>query len=353
MKKHKILITAILSAIALTACSLESTEQPTTSIAKVSEQGTTEKTTQAETTEAETTTESNLPEYAKVGEMVCSDTWNVALLYAKEYDSIDSDFFQDKPTDGNKYLALFFDVKNVSGKNDFFNTMYFEGYADDYSVNAQITLNKPDDYPSVGGDVDAGRMSRGVIVYEVPADWSKFEIVYKDGIWTSHKTASFVIGKEDLSPTDYVFDGLVHGDYVFDESLKTEIGTEINDDSWNVKFLDYKTYDSLGDGFLEEKAKDGHEFAVFFLEAKNTSSADDYFNSLYFRSYVDGYLTDSSIVFGDIDGYSSMSGDVASGKMIKGYIAFEIPKEWKNIEVIYDDGTLVENKVAVFAVTNK
>ena len=62
----------------------------------------------------------DLPEYAKPGQVVSGEKWSIALLYAKEYDSIDTEFYSDKPEDGNKYLALFFDVKNISSENDYF-----------------------------------------------------------------------------------------------------------------------------------------------------------------------------------------------------------------------------------------
>lgn len=353
MKKKLLLITTAM-AMCLSACSSTPTNEPQSSVtnATLKELATEQASAEVPTTEV-STTESNLPEYAKVGQMVCGEKWNIALLYAKEYDSIDSDFYSDKPAEGNKFLALFFDVKNVSKDNDYFNSLYFEGYADDYSTTSSITLNTPDDFPAIGGDIDAEKMSKGVIIYEVPADWNKFEIVYKDGIWTTHKAASFVVEKADIVTHDYVFESSVYDEYVLDPSKKSEIGTEIQDDVWSVKLLETGKYDVIGDGIMATKPAEGKEFVIFFMEATNTSSADDYFNQLYFRSYVDGYLTNTSLLLSDVNGYSAMSGDVAAGKMIKGYIALEVPSDWKSIELIYDDGTFVENKVAEFAITNE
>lgn len=295
---------------------------------------------------------SNLPEYASVGQIVSGDKWSIALLYAKEYDSIDSEYYSDKPSEGNKYLALFFDVKNISSENDYFNYLYFEGYADDYSVNSTITMSNPDGMSGIGGNLDAGKMSRGFILYEVPDTWNSFEISYRDGLWTSHKAATFIINKEDVSSVDYTYSDSVYEKYMLDDAKKTQIGTEIHSDTWNVKLLDTKKYDEVGETFTQ-KADDGKEFVIFYLEAENVSSEDDYFNMLYFRSYIDGYLADQTILLSDVDGYSSMSGNVASGKKIKGYIAVQAPLGWNSVELIYDDGMFIENKVAEFAITNE
>lgn len=300
----------------------------------------------------DSTSTDNLPEYAKVGQIVSGDKWSIALLYAKEYDFIDSEYYSDKPADGNKYLVLFFDVKNISSDNDYFNSMYFEGYADDYSISNTIIMGNPDGMSGVGGDIDAGKMSRGTLIYEVPADWNNFEISYKDGLWTTHKAATFIISKEDISPMDYTYSASVFPEYVLDPSKKTEIGTEISSSMWDVKLLDVKKYDSVGDTF-PQKAEDGKEFVIFYIEAANSSSEDSYFNPLYFRFYVDGYLQNQTALLSDVDGYSSIGGDVSSGKKIKGYVAVQAPIGWKSVELIYDDGAFVENKVAEFSIVNE
>lgn len=352
MKKKLLASLVILSlSLNLVACAttgeaesqktIQDIEEP---VSKISE------TTDTPLTELETN--DNLPEYAKVGQIVTGDTWSIALLYAKEYDSIDSEYYSDKPSEGNKFLVLFFDVKNVSKNNDYFNSMYFEGYADDYSISNSIIMGEPDGMSSIGGDLDAGKMSKGTMIYEVPSDWKTFEISYKDGLWTSHKEATFIINKEDIASEDYVYSNSVYGEYEFDAAKKTEIGTEINDDKWNVKLLDAKKYESV-EGTFSEKPDDGKEFVIFFVEAKNNSSEDDYFNSLYFRFYIDGYLSSQTLLLSDIEGYDSIGGDVAAGKMIKGYVAVQAPIGWKSAELIYDDGTFTENRVAEFAITNE
>ena len=353
MKKKLLTISLMLAvSVSITAC-IEVRDADSQSVIQNIESSPNSESTPENSYAAESTEQDvNLPEYASVGQIVSGDKWSIALLYAKEYDSIDSEYYSDKPSEGNKYLALFFDVKNISSENDYFNYLFFEGYADDYSVNSTITMGNPDGMSSIGGNLDAGKMARGFILYEVPDTWNSFEISYRDGLWTSHKAATFIINKEDISSADYTFSDSVYEKYMLDDSKKTQIGTEIHSDTWNVKLLDTKKYDTVGETFTQ-KADDGKEFVIFYLEAENVSSEDDYFNMLYFRSYIDGYLADQTILLSDVDGYSSMSGNVASGKKIKGYIAVQAPMGWNSVELIYDDGMFIENKVAEFAITNE
>lgn len=351
--KKKLLIALLLATMSLTtAACTEISDNDSKTIQDIEPQNDPTDKPSDDSSNQNSEVESNLPEYAKVGQIVSGDKWSIALLYAKEYDSIDSGYYSDKPSDGNKFLVLFFDVKNISEKNANFNSMYFEGYADDYSVSSSLIMGNPDGMSGVGGNIDAGKMSKGVMVYEVPAGWKKFEISYKNGFWTSHKAATFMVEKDDISPKDYTYENSVFDEYVMDDSKKTEIGTEQASNKWKVRLVDTKKYDTI-EGVLSQKPDEGKEFVIFYLEAENSSSQDDYFNQLYFRFYVDGYLTNQTALLSDIDGYSSMGGNVAAGKKIKGYVAVQAPIGWKSVELIYDDGTFTENKVAEFGIVNK
>ncbi len=344
--KKQIIIPAIALTMCLGACGSQTNSEVTSVAQDISS------VPEIENQKEEETEEQTIPEYAKVGQIVSGDNWSIALIYAKQYDSFDSDFYSKTPAEGHKFLALFFDVKNISSQNDHFNSLYFEGYCDNYAISPSTILSNPDGFPSISGDIDSGKMSKGVIVFEVPENWNEFELSYKDGIWTTHKEATFIINKSELSPTDYIYSDSVYEKYVFDESKKTEIGSEIENDTWSVKLLDVKKMDETG-GALSRKAEAGNEFVVFFMEAKNISEEDDYFNTMYFRAYVNGYLTDIDTLLSDIEGEKSIGGDVAKGKITKGYLAIEVPKDWESIELIYDDGVLSENRVAEFAIINE
>ena len=131
---------------------------------------------------------------AKVGEYVEGDVWKISLLKAKEYNSIDDEFYSDKPEiDGNKFVVLFFEVENISANDEHFNMFYFESYIDDYSADTKFLINEPENYKSLSGDVASGKKLKGYVAYEVSPDWSEIEFSYKNWVGTSGKVATFLI----------------------------------------------------------------------------------------------------------------------------------------------------------------
>lgn len=148
-------------------------------------------------TSAPTDTNTAMP---TVGEYVEGDTWKISLLDAKQYDKIAGEYYSDEPDSGNDYLVLFFEVENISDKDDYFNYLYLESYLDGYNTDFEITVNSPEGYSTLSGDVAAGKKLKGCLVYQVPqSGWSELEVSYKDWIATSNKVATFVVTPDNLS----------------------------------------------------------------------------------------------------------------------------------------------------------
>ena len=80
----------------------------------------------------------NSPKQYSVGNTISGDDWKIKLESAKMYDEISGEYCKDVPADGKKYLVLFFEVENVSNKDDYFNYLYLESYLDGYSARAVI-----------------------------------------------------------------------------------------------------------------------------------------------------------------------------------------------------------------------
>ncbi|MBQ8296154.1 MAG: DUF5067 domain-containing protein [Ruminococcus sp.] len=137
--------------------------------------------------------------YAGIGQFIEDDTWKISLLDAKTYGSLtdDSGFYTDEPDSGNEYLVMFFEVENVSGEDDYFNYFYIDAYADGYSTDIEIILNNPDGYDTLTGDVAAGKKLKGCLAWQVPENWSEFEMSYNDDFTSSNASAMFKITSED------------------------------------------------------------------------------------------------------------------------------------------------------------
>lgn len=137
--------------------------------------------------------------YAGIGQYVEGENWKISLIDAKTYSSIpdDSGMYSDVPDSGKKYLVLFFEAENISGKDDFFNPLNVEAYTDGYSTSTELIINKPDGYETLSGDVAAGKKIKGCLAWQVDENWNEFEMTYKSGIWSEDKAASFKISSDD------------------------------------------------------------------------------------------------------------------------------------------------------------
>ncbi len=101
-----------------------------------------------------------------------------------------------KPDDGNEFLILEFDIANNSDSDIGISSMMnFEAYCDDYSINQDLLgLQAPEaeGMNQLDGSVAAGKKMNGVIAYQVPKDYKKFEVSVTPDFWSS-KDIKFVI----------------------------------------------------------------------------------------------------------------------------------------------------------------
>ena len=97
------------------------------------------------------------------------------------------------PEDGNIFILCEFEITNTSNKEITVSSMLsFEAYCDDYACSESFSaLIEKGNRSQLDGTVAAGKKMKGVIGYEVPADWSKIEIHYTPDIWSS-KEITFV-----------------------------------------------------------------------------------------------------------------------------------------------------------------
>lgn len=151
-------------------------------------------------TSAHISSSSNESIYAGLGQYVEGKDWKISLLNAETYTAIsdNSGFYTEEPDSGKVYLVMFLEAENISDKDNYFNPLYVEAYADGYSVSTELLINKPDNAEAITGDVAAGKKIKGYIAWQVDNDWSEFEMTYKSGTWTNEKAASFKITSEDI-----------------------------------------------------------------------------------------------------------------------------------------------------------
>lgn len=136
-----------------------------------------------------------------------------------------------------------------------------------------------------------------------------------------------------------------------EEVTAAKVGQSVEGPNWKISLTGAKTYEQLGSEYMTEEPEEGKVYLACFFEVENVSDEDDYFNYFFIESYVDGYNQDIAITMSDIEGMSVLSGDVAAGKKLKGYLVWEVSPDWKELEISYKDDLWSGDKVATFVVT--
>lgn len=136
-----------------------------------------------------------------------------------------------------------------------------------------------------------------------------------------------------------------------EESTVAKVGQSVEGPDWKISPLSAKTYEKVGDEYFEQTPADGKVYLICFFEVENVSDEDNYFNYFNIESYVDGYNESISILMSDVEDVSILTGDVATGKKLKGYLAWEVDPEWKELEISYKSNLWTGEKAATFVVT--
>jgi hypothetical protein len=198
MKKILIVALAAAMAIGATACGTKSSEN-----ANSQKTGTVETTvtvTEEDTTVADT--EVTLPSSVTVGNYIEGENLKFTFEAAKQYDEIqdpDNELLKSTPSEGKKYLVLFFEVENISSEEQNVNMFYQKAYLDDYDIDSTLLIVNPDGYGTLSGDLAVGKKLKGCVCYEVESDWQKLEFTYQDGITSNSETFDFVVTPSDLT----------------------------------------------------------------------------------------------------------------------------------------------------------
>ena len=105
------------------------------------------------------------------------------------------------PDNGKYFLELIFYINNQSSSDIYVSSMgSFEAYCDDFSLNQDIFGDKVpevDGISQLDGSVAAGKKMNGVIAYQVPQDFSTFEIRFEPSFWSNNKV-TYSFSREDV-----------------------------------------------------------------------------------------------------------------------------------------------------------
>ena len=114
---------------------------------------------------------------------------------------------------------------------------------------------------------------------------------------------------------------------------------EMND--VQVTLLNY----SESKGSEYNKPSDGNVFLMAEFEIVNNSDSEMNVSSmLSFEAYADDYALNYSLGAITDNNDTQLDGTIAAGKKMKGYIGYEVPKDWSTVEIHFTDDVWSDNK---------
>lgn len=115
---------------------------------------------------------------------------------------------------------------------------------------------------------------------------------------------------------------------------------EIND--IQVTMVNY----TESEGSEYNKPSDGNEFVLVEFEIANNSDSEMTVSSMAsFEAYADDYALNYSLNAAvDNQDSNQLDGTIAAGKKMNGVIGYEVPKDWKNLEIHFTDNVWSSNK---------
>lgn len=124
-----------------------------------------------------------------------------------------------------------------------------------------------------------------------------------------------------------------------DNSKITEATVSVNsgygDDKHEVTVLGLKSYKKLDDGTYKDKAGKNKKYLVLFLEISNKMIDEDYINVNYLSAKVDGEEITNTVLFNEPEGFQTIFQNIGSESSLRGFVVWEVPKDWKKIEIKY------------------
>ena len=115
-----------------------------------------------------------------------------------------------------------------------------------------------------------------------------------------------------------------------DQSQNLTIGSTLSAKGLNITLQKVEDWNSDN---MFVNPKDGFKFIRAYFVLENTNSSSRYLGSYDFTCYADNAKADMSI-FGDDT--LDLGAEVSSGRILQGYIYYEVPVNAQSIEIEYD-----------------
>ena len=103
-----------------------------------------------------------------------------------------------------------------------------------------------------------------------------------------------------------------------------------------ISVIGLKEYKKLKTDKYTDKASNGKKYLVLFLKIRNHSNEKIYFNVNYLTAKLDGKKIENTFLLNEPADYPSIFTNIAADSYYGGFIVWEVPSNWKKLDVTYD-----------------
>lgn len=153
---------------------------------------------------------------------------------------------------------------------------------------------------------------------------------------------------------DYIEDARDYfNEYVEDYETISEgaVGDTLKIDGIKLTLNDVIRYENIQNSTFKNTPSDGNEYLVFFFDVENTNNTDKLVTYLNFEGYLDENKLIPKFIFGQINDISNLNKTLSPNEKVKGYVVFEVDKEWTDFTVYYG-GLLSKEKIAFYVIND-
>lgn len=109
-----------------------------------------------------------------------------------------------------------------------------------------------------------------------------------------------------------------------------------SDSDREISIVGLKEYKKIKTDKYTDKAGKGKRYLVLFLKVHNRTNEKVYFNVNYLSGKVDDKKIENTVLFNEPEEYPTIFSNIAADSYYGGFIVWEVPKDWKKLEVTYE-----------------
>lgn len=138
------------------------------------------------------------------------------------------------------------------------------------------------------------------------------------------------------------------------EKSRVKAGKEVySDNIRTITTLGLKEYKNLKSKGYTDQPADGHIYLVLFLEVSNHEDKELYMNPGYLSARIDGKSVENTFLYKDPEDYQTIFTHIPANDYKQGFIAWEVPKNWKKMVVTFKEFELLGGKRLKLTATPK